>query len=170
MMRVFVIAAASVDGLVARNEHELADWTSTEDKKMFVTLTKEAGVMVMGGNTYRTIGRALPGRRNIVYSRQPISQPGIETTQEDPVQLIRRLGAEGHSSVAICGGRAIWSMFLRANLVTDLYITIEPVLFGQGIGLSEEALDLTLKLVACKQLNESVLFVHYEVKHDVSFN
>jgi dihydrofolate reductase len=63
-MKVFVIAALSADGFIAQAEDHVADWTGTEDKKLFVQLTKEAGIMVMGSKTLATIGRALPGRHH----------------------------------------------------------------------------------------------------------
>lgn len=161
-MKVFIIAAVSVDGFIARHTDELANWTSKEDKKLFVTLTKRAGVMVMGGTTYRTIGQPLPGRRNIVYSRQAINTEGVEVTQETPEALIARLKAEGYNEVAICGGRSIYSMFLDAGLVDELYLTVEPVLFGTGIPLSDTAANL--HLLDSEQLNENTLLLHYEVK------
>lgn len=163
-MKVSLIAAISADGFIARGNHELADWSSKEDKKVFVRLTKRAGVMVMGGNTYRTIGRALPGRRNIVYSRQAISQEGIETTQEAPAALLERLAREGHGEVAICGGRAIYNMFLQAGLITDIYLTVEPTLFGAGITLAAGSLRARLRLAEHTLLNDDTLLLHYEVK------
>jgi dihydrofolate reductase len=162
-MRVFIIASLTADGYIARNQTELVDWSSKEDKQLFVKLTKEAGVMVMGGNTYRTIGRPLPGRRSIVYSRQTIDHEGVETTQEDPAELIKRLEAEGHEAVAICGGRSIYDMFLQADLVDELYLTVEPLLFGNGVNLSSAALTTKLKLIDNTMLNDNTYLVHYKV-------
>lgn len=160
-MQVSIIAAVSADGFIARNAHQLTDWSSKEDKKVFVELTKRAGVLVMGGNTYRTIGRALPGRRNIVYSRSAIDQEGIETTQESPMELVARLAREGLSEVAICGGSAIYDLFLQSGLVTDVYLTIEPVLFGQGLPLAKTAVQQRLSLVEDKALSDNVRLLHY---------
>lgn len=162
-MKVILIAALSADGFIARHEHELADWTSKEDKQLFVQLTKEAGVLVMGGTTYRTIGKALPGRRNIIYSRHITDEAGIETTQEAPAALLERLASEGHESVAICGGRSIYDLFLTSGLVTDVYLSIEPVLFGSGVSLSATAMNVPLKLVESRQLNDNTTLNHYEV-------
>lgn len=162
-MRVSIIAAISADGFIAREQNELANWTSKEDKKLFVELTKRAGVMVMGGTTYRTIGRALPGRRNIVYSRSPIDQEGIEVTAEAPELLVKRLEKEGFSEVAICGGAAIYSLFLQAGLVTDVYLTVEPLLFGSGISLASQPLKTRMHLAEKRQLTPDVLLLHYTV-------
>jgi len=163
-MQVSIIVAVSADGFIARDAHELTTtWNSKEDRKIFVELTKRAGVFVLGGNTYRTFGHALPGRRKIVYSRSVINEPGIETTQEAPADLIARLSADGFTELAVCGGTAIYDMFLRAGLVTDIYLTIEPVLFGKGLSLVESSLDVPLQLVESRALNANTLLIHYRI-------
>lgn len=162
-MKVFIVAAISADGFIAQNTTQLADWTSKEDKKVFVELTKRAGVMVMGGTTFRTIGRALPGRRNIVYTRQAIDVEGIETTEELPVELLARLEKEGHTEVAIIGGRTIYDMFLQAGLVNEVYLTLEPVFFGDGIPLLTTPTRTSLRLKSDTKLNDDVILLQYEV-------
>lgn len=165
MMKVFIVAALSADGFISHDTDEMADWTSKEDKKLFVELTKRAGVLVMGGATYRTIGRPLPGRKNIVYTRRPIDGD-VEVTQEAPQALVRRLAQEGYDELAVCGGRSIYEMFLAAGVVDELYLTIEPVLFGSGIKLCELAVDMPLKLLDSRLLNENSMLLHYEIRHE----
>jgi dihydrofolate reductase len=163
-MKVFIIAAVSANGFIGRHTDDLStDWTSKEDRKLFVELTKQAGAMVMGSTTYHTIGRPLPGRRNIVYSRTPIDQEGVETTTETPAEVISRLESEGHEQLAVCGGASIYDMYLQAGVVDELYLTIEPVLFAQGIPLLKGGSDKTLRMLDHKKLNDNAILVHYEV-------
>lgn len=163
-MKVFIIAAITADGYIARSTNELANWTSPEDKAHFTTMTKRAGIMIMGRTTYDTIGRPLPGRKTIVYTSRPLENSEVETTQESPAELLQRLDAAGHNEVAICGGAAIYSMFSQAGVVDELYLTVEPILFGQGVPLYDQALDIRLKLADVSKLNDDVLLVHYEVQ------
>jgi len=162
-MRVFLIAALTADGFIGRDSHHFADWTSKEDKKQFMSLTKEAGVVVMGLNTYNTMGRPLPHRRNLVYGPQPIDHEGVEVVTESPADLLKRLESEGHHTVAICGGQTIYDMFLQAGLVSELYLTVEPTMFGTGISLSRSPLAATLKLKEVTKLNKDTIMLHYEV-------
>jgi dihydrofolate reductase len=70
MMNVFIIAAISADGLIAKDSDEKSTaWTSKADKKFFSERTKKAGVVVMGRKTFDTIGKPLSERLNIVYSK-----------------------------------------------------------------------------------------------------
>jgi dihydrofolate reductase len=164
-MKVFAIAAITADGFIGRTAEHLADWTSSADKKLFVRLTKEAGVVVMGSKTFATIGRALPGRRTIVYTTNPrsIAVEGVEPTSEAPADLIARLEKEGAHSIAICGGATIYNMFIKAGIIDELYLTIEPVLFGKGISLFTDNLEVGLELLETEQLTKDAIMLHYAV-------
>lgn len=165
-MKVFLIAAISADGFIGQDSSHTADWTSKADKKLFVDLTKQAGVMVMGSNTFKTIGHALPGRKTFVYTTKPEQLSGIEdveATDLSPADLIKKLQDDGFESIAICGGAQIYGLFLKEKLITDIYLTVEPVLFGSGVPLSLGA-DLTkLELVETKNLNQDSVLLHYTV-------
>ena len=162
-MKVYLIAAITADGYIAKNENQLIDWTSKEDKEFFREMTRKSGVIILGGNTFRTFKTLLPDRRHIVYSRNKISDKSVETTSEPPTELIKRLSDEGLDEVAVCGGSSIYSMFLEAGVVTDVYLTIEPLLFGSGIRFLNTETEIKLKLHNVRKLNESTLLVHYKV-------
>nr|AIA18252.1 Dihydrofolate reductase [uncultured bacterium] len=144
-MKVFIIAALTADGFIAKDANHPAMWTSKADKKRFVELTKKAGVIVMGSTTYKTIGRPLKDRINIVYSKTQKFE-GAETTQDSPQELLKNLEARGYNEVAICGGSHIYSMFMKAGVVDTLYLTVEPIIFGKGISLFNEDMLYHLKL------------------------
>ncbi len=168
MIKVFIIAAVSADGFIAKNENHPALWTSKADKKRFIELTRRAGVVVMGSTTYKTLGRPLKDRLNIVYSKKQTFE-GVEMTQESPKDLIRKLEERGFKEVAICGGSHIYSMFMKAGIVYTIYLTIEPIIFGKGISLFNEDLlyHLTLKN---SQVSESASSLLLEYKVDYSGN
>lgn len=165
-MKVFLLIALTADGLIGRDAHHLADWSSREDKKLFVRLTKEAGVIVFGSNTFETIGRALPGRRMIVYTSHPekITAEGIETTMEAPADLVKRMTAEGAHGLAVCGGASIYTQFMKAGVVDELHLTIEPVLFGRGMTLFSDELEARLQLLEVSKLNDNAIHLHYAVQ------
>lgn len=163
-MKVILIAAVSADGFIGKDTSHFADWTSKEDKKLFVELTKKAGVIIMGRNTYETIGKALPDRLNIVYTSRTLDNHEIQTTQEEPSELLSRLTSEGYEEAALCGGQAVYDLFLKSGLVDELYITVEPMLFGSGITLSKSLSESRLKLLGFKKLNDDTLNLHYKVE------
>jgi dihydrofolate reductase len=166
-MKVFIIAAVTADGFIGQDSEHTADWTGSEDKKVFVRLTKEAGTMIMGSRTFDTIGRALPGRRTIIYTSRPdtyANVDGVETTNESPEKLIARLEDEGIQSVAICGGTSIYDMFMRSGLVTELYLTVTPIVFGTGVRLFANPLSNQLQLLENTTLGDGAVLLHYATK------
>lgn len=163
-MKTFLIAALTADGFIAKDSSHLADWTSKEDKEFFTKLTKKAGVVIMGLNTYRTIGKPLPGRLNVVYAPLTERITGVQITQKEPAALLKRFESHGQKEVAIIGGASIYTQFLQAGLIDELYLTIEPLLFGQGMNLLAQSLDVSLELNSVKKINKNTVILKYKVK------
>lgn len=167
VMKVTLIAAISADGKIAeKTDQSSLDWTSKEDTKFFVDKTKEAGTVVMGRKTFATINKPLKGRRLIVLTRDPSKEtpmPGVEFTSEEPIRLVHRLESEGVAELALAGGSSIYGQFLQAGLVTDIYLTVEPILFGAGIPLAQGFDRVPLKFQSVQQLNPQTIVLHYIV-------
>ena len=164
-MNCFIIAAITTDGFIAKDPtHTAFTWTSKDDKKRFIELTKQAGVVVFGRTTYETIGRPLKDRLNIVYSTTKNFE-GTETTSKEPQELLHDLEARGFKNVAICGGSHIYTLFIKAKVVTKIFLTTEPLLFGTGITLFEQQLDIKLKLVTSSTIPTGTIFAEYEVEY-----
>ena len=84
-------------------------WRLPEDLKRFRSLTMGHPI-VMGRKTYDSIGRALPGRRNIVISRQPdLAIEGVETAASLAEALAMTSGAD---EVFVIGGQQIYQAAL----------------------------------------------------------
>lgn len=168
-MKTFLIAAITADGFIARSPEEFSlDWTSEEDTKFFRARTR--GIAVVMGDTsykilYKTMGRGMPNRLNVVYTRAPEEFKGhdIMTTGKEPVELLKELEQKGHSEVAIIGGSTIYTLFLKAKVINTIYLTVEPVLFGRGVPLFNEPLDTKLQLKSMEKLNNNTVLLEYNV-------
>jgi dihydrofolate reductase len=85
-------------------------WHLPEDLKFFKKLTMGRPI-IMGRSTFESIGRPLPGRRNIVLSRtlsQDDAPKGIEVV--DSVEALSSLDLEGDNFVI--GGAGVFSLLL----------------------------------------------------------
>ncbi|MBT3230613.1 dihydrofolate reductase [Candidatus Uhrbacteria bacterium] len=166
-MNVLLLAAVSADGRIAKSADHLADWTSKEDKRFFVSKTKEVGALIMGRKTYDTIGRPLPNRLNMIMTREADAsknvQGELEYTSKSPRELIDELKERGYDSVVIGGGTSIYSLFLKEGLVTDLYLTVESLLFGSGIPLVDGVPQLILDLQSAEKIGEQSVLLHYKM-------
>ena len=146
-MSTFIVAVTSADGFIANEDHVRSfEWNSKADKDSFIHLTRDAGIVVMGSKTFETFARngeqpkPLPGRLNIVYSRsKKYEGKNLETTDKKPFDLVKDLIVRGvrdkygRGNIAVIGGAEIYRMFIEANEIDRIYLTIEPVKFGHGI-------------------------------------
>lgn len=165
-MDVILLMAMTVDGKIARNSNQLVDWTGSEDKEYFVKVTCEAGVMIMGSKTFDTFGKPLPGRKNIVMTRNTKRKSENENlifTDKSPKQIITELEAEGFSKAALIGGATINSLFASENLINEVHITLAPLLFGKGLSLFDQPTDMKLELFENIALASNHLLLKYKV-------
>ncbi len=166
-MIISLIAAISANGFIAESSDQRSlDWTSREDLEFFIQKTKEAGVVIMGRKTFETIGRPLKDRRLIVMTRQKAMKSdmeGVEFSTLSPVELVNKLTEEGVKTVVLAGGVSLYSQFLQESLVTDLYLTVEPLLFGQGIPFASGFDRMNLNLVEVRKLNQQSVLLHYKI-------
>lgn len=167
-MNIILMAAVTADGKIAKHSDQLANWTSSADKKIFAQVTKDSGAIIMGRVTYETIGRPLPSRLNIIMTSTPQNFESIpdslEYTNKSPQEIIETLEGKNFESVVICGGAKIYSKFLQENLINEIYLTIEPKIFGSGINLFEKIdVDINLELKSFEKLGVNSLLIKYSV-------
>ncbi len=170
-MKIILCLAQTADGKIAKNSNHLADWTSKEDKKHFISLSKKHRVIIMGESTYSTIGRPLPGRLNLILTQDPekyssLEIPGkLQFVNLSPLQVVEFLSSKGYDSAILGGGSYTNSQFLQAKLIDEIYLTVEGLIFGEGISLSQNiSQDIKLKILELKQLSPTTFLVHYQVK------
>lgn len=169
-MHVFIILAMTLDGFIARDVyHKSTDWTSSEDATFFRSRTKKAKAMVMGSTTFATIGGPIRGRKIYVLTTHPEEIQGFHTSQVEavslsPSELIKKVENDGFKELAVCGGASVYHQFLVSGRVDTLYITIEPAVFGKGIGLFSDTIkDVDLELKKVKKLSKQTLLLEYKV-------
>ncbi|MBT3175621.1 MAG: dihydrofolate reductase [Desulfobacula sp.] len=166
-MKVILLMAVTADGMIARNSMELIDWTGKGDKKYFVRVTRKAGVMIMGSKTFDTIGKVLPGRKNIVMTRDKTRISRDENllfTSQTPEEILNDLQTKGFKSAALIGGSIVNTLFMKQNLVDEIHVTIVPRIFGRGLSLFHESLDKLLELIDMEKIDQGYVLLKYRVK------
>lgn len=83
-----LIVATAQNNAIGRNNELL--WHISEDLKYFKSTTTGHPV-IMGRKTYESIGRPLPGRRNIVITRGTIEAPQIKNPQTTSFEVSNNL-------------------------------------------------------------------------------
>lgn len=168
-MKITLMMAVTVDGMIARDHAHFPDWTCKADKQLFKRLTQASGVVIFGSKTYDTIGRPLPGRLNVVVTRHPerySAQDDVMFYSDSPEQLLHELSRKGYEEAILAGGATINNLFIKPQLVDELVLTISPKLFGKGITLFSECLDLNLELIGMQRLEADSVLLRYGILYD----
>lgn len=119
-MRISMISAiAKKNRAIGKNNALL--WHIPEDFQHFKELTSGHAI-IMGENTYKSIGRPLPNRTNIVLSQTPDFAPEgciVVRSIEESLDVAKQFEAE---EIFICGGASIYKQFI--SLADRLYLTL----------------------------------------------
>ncbi|WP_370443883.1 dihydrofolate reductase [Aliidiomarina sp. B3213] len=93
-------------------------WHLPQELQYFKEITMGKPI-VMGRNTFASIGRALPGRRNVVITSKPELLPENVDAVASPEKAMELL--QDHDEIMIIGGGQIYKAFLP--LATRMYLT-----------------------------------------------
>jgi dihydrofolate reductase len=129
--------AASIDGRIAKNASEKSNtWTSKEDWDFFQKSLESYDAVVVGHNTYKAAKENIKKRNAIVFTRRvpKVEMKGNITFLNPKTQDVGRFFFKSkYRTVAILGGPTVYDLFLKKKMLSYLFLTIEPVVFGEGI-------------------------------------
>jgi dihydrofolate reductase len=172
-MKVILVFVTALDGKVTRwDDPDVRRWTSQEDKEHFSRIWNESRLIVMGRGTFAEYPpKPVSGQLFHIMTNNPSAYrdsevPGrIEFSDEKPRVLVSRFENEGFTEMFVLGGPRIFSSFLKEQLADELWLTIEPRLFGAGMSLAgDEKLDVSLHLISCDRVNEQgTLIARYSI-------
>ncbi|MFD1326305.1 dihydrofolate reductase [Mycoplana ramosa] len=140
--KIVLVVAAALNGVIGRDGD--LPWRLPSDLKRFKQLTIGKPV-VMGRRTYQSIGKPLPGRPNIVVTRDTAFRPdGVivaRSIDEALVYARREAQALGANEICIIGGGDIYRQTIAVADLVHLtqvqaevdgdtrFPTVDPALF-----------------------------------------
>jgi len=116
--RVSLVAALDRNRAIGRGN--ALPWHLPDDFRRFKALTMGKPIL-MGRRTAESLGRALPGRRNLVLTRGgQVPFAGMEAVASVEAAL-RAAGRDGAGELCVIGGAQVYALALP--LATDLRLT-----------------------------------------------
>lgn len=162
-MKVILVFVSTLNGKITRgNDPEVRNWSSDSDQIHYARVWKESRLVVMGSRTYdlNTITPS-PLRLILVMSGKPglykdREIPGqLEFTSNNPSELVNEFSKKNYDLMTVVGGAHLATSFLKEKLVDELWLTIEPSLFGRGQDLIiNDDLEVKLELKEIIRANE----------------
>lgn len=166
--RFVAFVAATVDGRTSLTEKTRPRWTSKEDWRSFQQSLSRADAVVTGRNTYMAAAKRLRKRNTFVLSSRPktLTRRGT-VTFVNPAKINLPKLLAGYKSVAVLGGGAVYRFMLENGLLDELFITIEPLIFGRGKEMFAGGTKTTrVNLLSVKRFNRTgALLLHYQINH-----
>ena len=164
--RYIAFVVASVDGRISLANKTLPYWTSKEDWEFFQNSLSRIDAVVVGRNTYESVAGRLRKRNTFVLSSRPktLTRRGT-VTFVNPANVDLPKLLERYKSVAVLGGGAVYRFMLESKLLDEIFVTIEPLIFGHGkemfVGGTRTA---QVSLLSVKRLNRTgTLLLHYQI-------
>lgn len=173
-MKVVLAIVTSLDGKTTQGYKPPKFWASKEDQAYFQLLIAQNNLIVMGKNTFNVNRNDIKHFKNKLrvvmvsnteeFNNLTVSNQ-LEFTSEQPGQLVKRLSDLGYKEMLLVSGPKLNTSFLKEKLINEVWLTLEPYIFGTGIGLVDQKhLDVKLKLLSCKKLNsQGTLLLKYKV-------
>jgi dihydrofolate reductase len=120
-----IVVAVSEDDVIGRRNQ--LPWRLSADLKRFKALTMGHPIL-MGRKTYESIGKALPGRANLVLSRSTQFAPANCTVV--PTLDAARRAAGADPSLMVIGGAQIYRECIA--FVSKIHLTLVHARIGDG--------------------------------------
>ena len=174
-MKTILIFVATLDGKITKwGDPKIRSWSSRADQDYFDTIWNDTRVIIMGSGTFNpeplkpvlkhlfvVLTRHIEKYRNMEVSGQ------LEFTAISPAQLITRFENDGEDRILVVGGPQIATSFLKDDLIDELWLTVEPKIFGLGASIvTEDKLDISLNLLSSERMNDQGTLINkYRIIH-----
>lgn len=170
-MKVLLYITLTANGCFSRENHEIS-YISNEVLQNLTDLVRKTGNVIVGRKAYD----ALLKKTGMLKNENPrifILSKNTKLTSDNlrihyvnfsPKRIIEFIEEEYYDRTLILGGSKTASLFLKENLVDEIYINIEPLLLGNGIKFfCEYPLEKKLELISTNKISNNVIQLHYKV-------
>ncbi|WP_299487110.1 dihydrofolate reductase family protein [Acaryochloris sp. IP29b_bin.137] len=143
MRKLKYYIASTVDGFIAHQDGSLDGFLMTGDHVSdYLAALKQFDAVLMGRKTYEVgvkegVTNPYPHMQQFVISRTLQTSPdeSITVVSDGLETLVRDLKARTGQDIYLCGGGQLATTLLAAQLIDDIILKVNPVLFGTGIPL-----------------------------------
>ena len=169
--KVILFIAMSLDGFIAKPDGNL-DFLSIVEQESedygYADFIKTVDAIMVGRKTYDKVismGYDFPHRDKDTYIITRSPKPSIGSVKfytGNLKDLVINLKSGKGKNIFVDGGAEIVNELLKDNLIDEFYISVIPVLLGEGISLFKSTKpQIRLKLINSKHFEKGLVQLHY---------
>lgn len=165
-MKVILYMAMTVNGYIARENGE-TPW-SDEEWQSFAEVARRTKNLIIGRKTFEVMKAddefvKIGNPFTVVVSSQWSDEAGYNFAS-NPISALALMQKQGFEEVLVAGGGLLNSAFMAEGLVSEIYLDVEPLIFGKGVKLfASDDFEEKLELLNVKQLSKNTVQLHYKV-------
>lgn len=173
MRTVSYYVATSVDGFIAHPDGSYDSFRPDPDfNEWFAASLARFDTVLMGRATYEVgleqgVTSPYPQiSQQIVFSTtlRASPDPAVTVTAQDPVRLLSELRQGEGGDIWVCGGGVLSAQLLRAGLIDELIVKVNPFIMGEGIPLfAQDAPTTQMELVDGRSFDSGIHVATYRV-------
>ena len=162
--------AMTTNGMIAK-ENDDVSFVSPDSWKRYQKAVDSTDCIIIGRRTYELMPETEfnQSKKYVVITHQKDllkKTQNVMFTANNLSTLIKNLSKEKIKNILISGGSQINFLFMKAGLIDEIYLDIEPIILGKGIKLFADAkFETKLELIGIKKLSKDEVQLHYKVKN-----
>jgi dihydrofolate reductase len=174
MRRLRYHVATTVDGFIGHEDGSVDGFVMEGDHatEFLESLKNDYDVVLMGRKTYEFglrlgVTDPYPWLEQYVVSRtmERSPDPNVELVSEDVIDFVRDLKEEPGKGSYLCGGADLAATLLAEELIDEIILKVNPVLFGSGIPLFSAVVEqAVLERVDAKSYDNGVVLLRYRAR------
>ena len=167
-MKVTLYMAMTANGMIAR-ENDDAPWSKGVWKEYYKFIKQKRNIII-GRRAYELMNSVNEFEKlkfpvSVVLSNN-IQQAGknvfFVNSPEEALEIMKKNKIK---NAVVGGGSKCNASFLKAGLIDEIYLDIEPWIFGKGIKLFDETTaEAKLTLIGTRKLSKNTIRLIYKVK------
>lgn len=167
-MKVILYMEMTLNGFIAKPDDN-TEWISEEAWNSYTSVMNEMGAIVIGNRTYNLMPEE-EFQKDVEYvvvsfNNESVKKvPNVIFSNDSPKEIVEQLRKKAYEKVCVAGGRKTNAAFMKEGLIDEMYLDVEPLIFGKGTPLfTPSDFEYELELLETKKLNENTIQLHYKV-------
>ncbi|MCA9380699.1 dihydrofolate reductase family protein [Candidatus Dojkabacteria bacterium] len=164
-MKLTLYNAISVDGFIATKDGDTS-WVADADWEVFESLCYQYRNLVCGRRTYEEMTEDPDIDQTKINYHVLTSDPQSHNQFKYISQLVDFYKENKVEEALLIGGGIANASLLKEKLITDMILSVHPIILGEGIRLFEsDGVKVELDKVDVKELSDDLVHIYYRVKY-----